>query len=645
MRHLRLAAATAFLLAGCALGAGVDPDVATTGSMAATSTSEATPPTLGALESNAVADAASDYLSAWSSFEWDRAALQVADPPVGFSGIHEDWRTDLAVESVAFDILRAAATATGGAEVSFHAAVEIGGAGTWEFDGLLPMVRVAGRWRVDWAPAVLHPSLEPGDRLEIYREWPARADILDINGVSIATDYTVKAIGVRPDQIGDLDALVDALETLAGIPAEVITEALEQPGIQPHWFLQVGTLTPDEYAAVADDLEAIPGVVVQDTTERASPADPFADHLLGTTGPITVEILDQLGSPYTVTDTVGRSGLELALERQLAGTPRQEVRRVDALGETIEVLAEFSGAAPSAATVTLDADVQLAVEDALADVEEPAAIVVVDIATGEIRAAASRPVSGFDRAMLGLYPPGSTFKVVTAAALLDAGLTPSTIVECPAETTVLGRTFTNAGGFDLGSIQFRDAFAFSCNTSFAALAAEQLTDEQLIIAAAYFGFGSTYALPVPASSASFPVPADDADRAAAAIGQGRVLASPLHQATVAAAAASGVWRSPRILPDSETIQTFELEEGVSASLDSMMLRVVSIGTGTAAAVPGQEIHGKTGTAEYATEGETHAWFIGYWDDYAFAVIVEGGGFGGEVAAPIAADLVTRLASI
>jgi cell division protein FtsI/penicillin-binding protein 2 len=150
---------------------------------------------------------------------------------------------------------------------------------------------------------------------------------------------------------------------------------------------------------------------------------------------------------------------------------------------------------------------------------------------------------------------------------------------------------------------------------------------------------------VPASSASFPVPADDADRAAAAIGQGRVLASPLHQATVAAAAASGVWRSPRILPDSETIQTFELEEGVSASLDSMMLRVVSIGTGTAAAVPGQEIHGKTGTAEYATEGETHAWFIGYWDDYAFAVIVEGGGFGGEVAAPIAADLVTRLASI
>ncbi len=637
--------AMVLLITGCALGAGVDPGVATSAHPGATSTTEGPTPTLDAAESNAVGNAAADYLAAWAAFEWDRAALHVVEPPVGFSGIHEDWRTGLAVESVVFDILRATATDAGGADVAFHAAVEIGGAGTWEFDGVLPMVRVGGRWQVDWVPAVLYPSLEPGDKLEIYRSWPARADILDINGVTIATNEAVKAVGVRPDQITDLNALADALETLAGIPTERVMEQLEQPGIQPYWFLQVGSLTPDEYAAIADELEAVPGVIVRDATERASPGNPFADHALGTTGPITVEILDQLGPPYTATDVVGRSGLEHALERQLAGTPDQEIRRVDGLGETIEVLAEFPGEASSAVTVTLDADVQLAVEDTLGDIEDPAAIVVVDIATGEIRAAASRPVSGFDRAMLGLYPPGSTFKVVTAAALLDAGFTTGTTVECPGEVTILGRTFTNAGEVDLGSIPFRDAFAFSCNTTFAALAAEELTNEQLIIAAAHFGFGSTYALPIPASSASFPVPADDAERSAAAIGQGRVLASPLHQATVAAAAASGVWRSPKILPDAETIQTFELGEGISDSLDAMMLRVVSIGTGAAAAVPGQEVHGKTGTAEYGTEGDTHAWFIGYWEGYAFAVIVEGAGFGGEVAAPIAADLVARLASI
>ncbi len=637
--------ALALLVAGCAFGPGVDPDLAITTYPVAADTTEGPAPTLNPTESNATAAAAADYLAAWAAFEWERAAQHVVEPPVGFSGIHEDWRTGLAVDSVAFDILRATPTATGGAEIAFHAAVELGGTGTWEFDGVLPMVRAGGRWQVDWVPSVLYPSLEPGDRLQMYREWPERADILDINGTSIATDIAVKAIGVRPDQIGDLNSLVDALETLADIPTERVMEQLEQPGIQPHWFLQVGSLTPDEYAAVADDLEAIPGVLVRDATERASPGDPFADHVLGTTGPITVEILDQLGPPYTATDVVGRSGLELALERELAGTPRQEVQRVDALGETIEVLAEFPGTSPSATTVTLDAEVQLAVEGALTGIDEPAAIVVVDIASGEIRAAASRPVSGFDRAMLGLYPPGSTFKVVTAAALLGAGLTPGTTVECPNETTVIGRTFTNAGDVDLGSISFRDAFAFSCNTTFATLAAEELTDEQLIIAAAYFGFGSTYALPIPASSGSFPVPADAADRSAAAIGQGRVLASPLHQATVAAAAASGVWRSPRILPGTETIQTFELGEGISDTLDAMMLRVVNIGTGTAAAVSGQEVHGKTGTAEYGTEGDTHAWFIGYWDDYAFAIIIEGGGFGGEVAAPVAADLVVRLAAI
>ena len=77
----------------------------------------------------------------------------------------------------------------------------------------------------------------------------------------------------------------------------------------------------------------------------------------------------------------------------------------------------------------------------------------------------------------------------------------------------------------------------------------------------------------------------------------------------------------------------------------MTLRVVNIGTGTAAAVPGLEVHGKTGTAEHGTEGDTHAWFIGYWGEYAFAVLVEDGGFGGEVAAPIAGDLVARLAQV
>ena len=641
-----LVAVLALVASSCSLGAGVEPVPWTTSTALPAETTTSVAAGLTAEDRAAAAGAAAGYLGAWASFDWALASRFVIGPPAGFARAHQAWAEALGASSATFaveDVLPADDGA--GAVVSFTAAVEVAGAGTWEYGNILPVVRAGQRWLVDWSPAVLHPSLEEGDALRVARTWPTRAALLAVDGRPIAGEQPVKVIGVVPGQVEDLAALLAGLEG-AGIDPEHAQREIEGPAVQPDWFVPVGTLSVDEYLAVEPSLRSLPGVLVRDGTERLRLPAPFADHVVGATGVMTVELLAAFGPPYSATDTVGRSGLELALERRLAGTPDQQVQRVNQYGRMVEVLAAFPGTQPEAVTTTLDIEVQEAVEEVIAAAPEPAAIVVVDVATGGIRGVASRPLPGFDRALGGLYPPGSSFKVVTAAALLAEGVTPLQVVDCPAEVIVGGRRFTNAGEAGLGQIPFVDAFAFSCNTTFAPLAAALLDPGELAAVAAGFGFGTAPGLPLTASTPVFPEPLDDAEEAAAAIGQGRVLASPLHMATVAAAVAGDGWRRPSLLAADPPSRT-PLAPGIAAALADLMLRVVAYGTGTAAGVEGQEVHGKTGTAEYESGSglQAHAWFIGYWDGYAFAVLVEGGGGGGRAAAPLAADLVARLAAL
>lgn len=590
---------------------------------------------------------AADYLAAWAGFDWERAAQFVVGPPPGFTAAHRTWAENLGATAAVFEVGEVHPADDGaGATVVFSAAVEVAGAGTWVYESSLPLVRAGVRWLVDWTPAVLHPSLQEGDTLRVSRTWPTRAAILAVDGRPIAAEQPVKVIGVVPGQIEDQAALLTGLAAAAGIDPEAARREMERPLVQPDWFVPVGSLGIAQYGAVEADLAALPGVLVRDGTERVRLPSPFADHVVGTTGVMTVELLSALGPPYAATVAVGRSGLELALERQLAGLPDQEIQRINRYGTVAEVLAEFPGTDPADVTTTLDVDVQQVAEAVIAGAPEPAAIVVLDVATGGIRAAASRPLTVFDRALGGLYPPGSAFKIITAAALLGRGIAASETVACPAEVVVGGRLFTNAGGEARGQVPFADAFAYSCNTTFAPLAVARLEEGDLAAAAAAFGFGESPDLPLTASTATFPPPVDAAEEAAAAIGQGRVLASPLHMAAVAAAVAGGGWQPPSLLADG-AVDRVPLDPATVAALADLMQRVVDYGTGTAAAVAGEDVRGKTGTAEYETGGElaAHAWFVGYWNGYAFAVLIEGGGGGGRAAAPLAAELVRGLAAL
>lgn len=136
----------------------------------------------------------------------------------------------------------------------------------------------------------------------------------------------------------------------------------------------------------------------------------------------------------------------------------------------------------------------------------------------------------------------------------------------------------------------------------------------------------------------FPPPRDDAELAAAAIGQGGVEAGPVHMATVAAATATGSWRPPVLLVGGRPSGAAPrpLDAGAWRALQDLMEGVVSQGTGVGAQVPGVDLQGKTGTAEFGlgTPPPTHAWFIGHFATVGFAVLVEGGGVGSRVAAPI-----------
>jgi hypothetical protein len=372
------------------------------------------------------------------------------------------------------------------------------------------------------------------------------------------------------------------------------------------------------------------------------PAGHALGTVLGTVGPATAAQAEELGAPYREGDRVGQSGLQASHERDLAGSPAGELRLVRG-GVVAGVPATYPARPGRDVRTTLDLAAQRAAEDALGVEGNPAAMVVIRPSTGGIVAVANRPRDGFSRALLGRYAPGSTFKVITTLALLQKGVTPDTRIDCPRDITVNGRTIANAENEELGNISFRDAFSHSCNTAFIGLA-QQLSSGDLLDAAKTFGFNTDLAAGTDLPRSEVPEPTGTVDLVSAAIGQSRIQVTPLQMASVAATVANGGYRMPHFVDRLDNTVSTPLPAGTAATLQTLMRLVVSEGTGKRAAVGGAPVSGKTGTAEFGTASppRTHAWFISFRGDLATAVVVEDAGFGGEVAAPIAAGFYQRI---
>ena len=527
--------------------------------------------------------------------------------------------------------------------------LEVRDMGPWSYVVTLPWTLTEDdRWVLDYSSAVLHPDLTDGRTIRRVRSSGQRASLLDRDGQPLRAGSDVIEVAIQPSRMTDQSAVEAALESQLGIPPAETQAALSQPWVTADSRVPIAVLPVQEYEEVHRDvLYPVPGLVFADRREPQLPSSTFAAQTIGDIGEITAEQLDELGDRYAAGDIVGRNGLEAEYEATLAGGVDHTIELLE--GDTVVgTLLSSEGADPQPVTTTFSVPVQLAADAALAEAPEPAALVAIEPRTGEILAVSSTPTNGFNRALLGQYPPGSTFKVVTSAGLLDSGVTTDRIVPCPSEIEINGNTIRNFEGQSLGDVPFSEVFVNSCNTGFIALS-QELGAEALDAAASDAGFDVEYDIGTSSVGGVFPLPTGRVELAAASIGQAQVLSSPLHMATVAAAAESGTWNAPRLIRD-ETAEPIAVPDAIPPEVRALMLEVVQRGTGTAAAVEGLTVGGKTGTAEFGTGDDlnTHAWFIGFAEGeglpekVAFAVVIEGGGTGGGDAAPVARDFLENL---
>lgn len=537
---------------------------------------------------------------------------------------------------------------------------------TWSTSGTLELERddeATGDqpgWRPRWSLAALDDRLADGDRLTAERTAADRGDILDGAGAPLLTPTSVVVVGVEPRRATDVDVLALQLTQLLTIDAAALAARIRAAA--PDAFVEVVTLRRSDYEPLRDRLQPLPGTVFREETQDLPPSRTFARAVLGRVGPATAEDVAASDGRLAAGDSTGQGGLQERYDAALSGTPGLDVTVTRAPDEgtgsttteaesapTPEVL-ETTAATPGASVrTTLDGRVQLAAEAALAGDVRTSALVALRVSTGEVLALANGPAGqATDVASTARVPPGSAFKVVSTLALLRRGLTPDDVVPCPATATVGGRSFRNADDFALGDVIFRTDFVRSCNTSFVALA-ERLEPDDLAEAGTAFGLGQEWDPGLDAFTGSVPTTTDDVDRAAAAIGQGRLLTSPLSLAGVAATVAAGTWRAPRLVVDPAPPAppaAVPLGPGEAETLRDLMFGVVTEGSGTALlGVPGGPVAAKTGTAEFGTEvpPRSHAWVIGFQGDVAFAVFVEAGEAGGAVAGPLAARFLTTLA--
>jgi len=406
---------------------------------------------------------------------------------------------------------------------------------------------------------------------------------------------------------------------------------------------------------------AIDGAAVISGEAMLAPTRDFARAILGTIGPASKETVNTSRGQVAAGDLVGQSGLQRRYDDQLRGTPGVTIRLVAAEPASSSAPASPTPGAPSTAApssppttvyasspvagrdlrLSLDITLQKLAESVLAQTRPASALVAIRPSTGEVLAAANGPGSGnLSVATVGRFPPGSTFKVASSLALLRSGLNPSSPVTCPPTVTVNGKQFKNYSDYPpshLGNIDLRTALAQSCNTAFIGQRS-RLSGTALADAAASLGLGIDYDVGFASFFGSVPPDATATGRAAAIIGQGQVLASPLSMAAVAASVSAGRTVIPHLLASpGPPSQAKPLTTAEARALRAMMRAVVSQGSGRVLrGVAGPPVLAKTGTAEYGPKPpfKTHAWMVAAQGDLAVAVFVASGSTGSHTAGPL-----------
>jgi cell division protein FtsI/penicillin-binding protein 2 len=355
---------------------------------------------------------------------------------------------------------------------------------------------------------------------------------------------------------------------------------------------------------------------------------------------------------------VGISGLEQAFNARLAGRPGGSLLAVDQESGSARILTQAQPTDGAPVKTTIDPDLQVAAVSGLAG--RAGGVAVLDARSGDVRALAGQAFSA-------PQPPGSTFKTITTTAALEKGVVSlDDEFEITDGANVGGRFISNANGESCGGT-FREAFAESCNADFAPLG-PKIGNDDFVETAERFGFNSPPTLYAPRIVAEVDPPestipteiGEEVDLGVTAIGQGEVLATPLQMASVAQTIGNDGVRQPtslvanaKLRPHAEPVRV--MSKKIADDLTELMVGVVTGGTGYAAAIPEAQVAGKTGTAELGpkpgTEGEEEpeqikdAWFTAFApaEKAKLAVgilLIEAEAAGGEVAAPIASEVLS-----
>lgn len=567
-------------------------------------------------------------------------------------------------------------------------------------------------WRVAWSTGDIFPEMGSGATLRFESSPPTRANIYDRYGTVLADQNGIYvAVNVIKAEMPDLPACRALLAQALNEDESAIQEQFDRAG--DNWVIEVGMLEPVAYQQQGDNLRRVCEATFTQKPVRSYPRGALMPHILGNVGyPEPDEVTGLVQAGFNQETIIGRSGIERSWDTVLRGTPGGSLRLVGPDGRTLRELARVSSRPAESIWLTIDAELQEYVLRTLgeayvdaAEIWAPnskgASAIVLDIFTGEILAMASYPTyegnalnpfpavgrevarleqeriaSDDRRPMLnrpiqGVYPSGSTFKVVPALASLDSGLyTP--------ETTYVSTGLWRFGndvrsdwlGTGHGRVNTATALTVSCNSCFyeVGFRMNEIDPYELPSYARRMGLGAPTGLadlpeqggtiPDPDYiAATSPIPWSYSNAVNLAIGQGEVQVTLLQMSRMYAGIASdGVLYRPQIVrergilnqrtfvADPDPNGDFGASQWVIDVLQEGLCGVTTRSVGTAEYIFRQSdlqalgVCGKTGTAEAPGQGGTHAWFIGWAPaerpEILVGVMVENAGEGSGVAAPL-----------
>ncbi|MEM9099815.1 MAG: penicillin-binding protein 2, partial [Pseudomonadota bacterium] len=551
------------------------------------------------------------------------------------------------------------------------------------------------------------------NRINLRLIAPVRAEIFDRNGMPLAINTQNYRVVIVREQTNSVDQTLDDLGRLIPIAPRqrerVVRDLRSKAAFVPVSVAE--HLSWQEFSRINANTPALPGIQPEVGVSRHYPHGELTAHVVGYVGRVTkrdIEALEEVDPVLQIPEfQIGKNGIEKAVEGDLRGEAGSRHIEVNARGRVVRELDRQEGISGSDLHLTLDLDLQAAVQRRLGS--ESAAAVLIDLREGDLLALASSPsydpnpfVQGISQSAYatllnddhrplhnkwasGMYPPGSTFKMIVALAALEAGVIgPEETVYCPGHMTLGNRRFHcwKRGGH--GSVNLRQSIEQSCDVYYYEVA-KRTGIEKIAEMARRFSLGVEIGLPVTSVKSGL-IPTKDwkqrtkdepwqkGDSLNAGIGQGFVLTTPLQLAVMTARLATGRALAPRLIKaraglplSASPVVDLDVDPDHLKLVRQGMYDVVNGKRGTARrsriSDPENRMAGKTGTSQVRNitaaeraEGvwknedlpwrrRDHALFVGYapYDNprYAVSVIVEHGGGGSKAAAPIARDILLR----